>query len=77
MSTRHGGSGGVIVNLSSAAARLGGAGQYVDYAASTGATDTLTVGLAADETDICTPSPADQPGNQRFGPTGGTKVRAQ
>ena len=46
MSTRLGGSGGAIVNLSSAAARLGGAGQYVDYAASKGAIDTFTIGLA-------------------------------
>lgn len=46
MSTRHGGTGGSIVNLSSAAARTGGAGQYVDYAASKGAIDTFTVGLA-------------------------------
>jgi NAD(P)-dependent dehydrogenase (short-subunit alcohol dehydrogenase family) len=46
MSTRHGGSGGVIVNLSSAAARLGSPGQYVDYAASKGAIDSFTVGLA-------------------------------
>ncbi|WP_296447203.1 SDR family oxidoreductase [Rhodoferax sp. UBA5149] len=46
MSTRHGGAGGAIVNVSSAAARLGGAGQYVDYAASKGAIDTFTVGLA-------------------------------
>lgn len=46
MSTRHGGSGGVIVNLSSAAARLGSPDQYIDYAASKGAIDTLTVGLA-------------------------------
>ena len=46
MSTRFGGSGGVIVNVSSAAARLGGGGQYVDYAASKGAIDTFTVGLA-------------------------------
>lgn len=46
MSTRHGGTGGAIVNVSSAAARLGGAGQYVDYAASKGAIDTFTVGLA-------------------------------
>ena len=46
MSTRHGGSGGVIVNLSSAAARLGSPGQYIDYAASKGAIDTLTTGLA-------------------------------
>jgi len=46
MSTRHGSSGGAIVNVSSAAARLGSAGEYVDYAASKGAVDTLTLGLA-------------------------------
>ncbi len=46
MSTRHGGSGGAIVNLSSVAATLGSPGQYVDYAASKGAIDTFTVGLA-------------------------------
>ena len=46
MSTRHGGQGGGIVNLSSAAAVLGGAGQYLDYAASKGAIDTFTLGLA-------------------------------
>ncbi len=46
MSTRHGGRGGAIVNLSSAAARLGAPGQYVDYAAAKGAIDTFTVGLA-------------------------------
>ena len=46
MSTRHGGTGGVIVNISSAAARLGSPDQYVDYAASKGAIDTLTTGLA-------------------------------
>ncbi len=46
MSTRHGGAGGSIVNMSSAAARLGGAGQYVDYAASKGAIDSFTIGLA-------------------------------
>lgn len=46
MSVRHGGRGGVIVNVSSAAARLGSAGEYVDYAASKGAIDTLTTGLA-------------------------------
>ena len=45
MSTRHGGKGGVIVNLSSAAARLGGANTYVDYAASKGAIDSFTLGL--------------------------------
>ncbi|WP_210542434.1 SDR family oxidoreductase [Rhodoferax sp. PAMC 29310] len=46
MSTRHGGAGGCIVNVSSVAARLGGAGQYVDYAATKGAIDTFTMGLA-------------------------------
>ena len=46
MSTRHGGSGGAIVNLSSRASRLGAPGEYVDYAASKGAIDTFTVGLA-------------------------------
>ena len=46
MSTQHGGSGGSIVNLSSAAARLGAPGQYVDYAASKGAIDAFTIGLA-------------------------------
>jgi NAD(P)-dependent dehydrogenase (short-subunit alcohol dehydrogenase family) len=46
MSTRHGGAGGRIVNLSSAAARIGAAGQYVDYAAAKGAIDVFTLGLA-------------------------------
>jgi NAD(P)-dependent dehydrogenase (short-subunit alcohol dehydrogenase family) len=46
MSTKHGGGGGAIVNLSSAAARLGSPGQYVDYAASKGAIESFTVGLA-------------------------------
>jgi NAD(P)-dependent dehydrogenase (short-subunit alcohol dehydrogenase family) len=46
MSRRHGGAGGAIVNLSSIAAKLGGAGDYVDYAAAKGAIDTFTVGLA-------------------------------
>ncbi len=46
MSTRRGGAGGAIVNLSSVAATLGSPGQYVDYAASKGAIDTFTVGLA-------------------------------
>ena len=46
MSTLHGGAGGAIVNLSSVAATLGSPGQYVDYAASKGAIDTFTVGLA-------------------------------
>jgi NAD(P)-dependent dehydrogenase (short-subunit alcohol dehydrogenase family) len=46
MSSRHGGRGGAIVNLSSVAARLGSPAEYVDYAASKGAIDTMTVGLA-------------------------------
>ncbi|MDA8456777.1 SDR family oxidoreductase [Acidovorax sp. GBBC 3334] len=46
MSTQRGGPGGSIVNVSSAAARLGAAHQYVDYAAAKGAIDVLTVGLA-------------------------------
>jgi NAD(P)-dependent dehydrogenase (short-subunit alcohol dehydrogenase family) len=46
MSTRHGGTGGAIVNLSSAAATLGAPGMFVDYAASKGAIDVFTLGLA-------------------------------
>jgi NAD(P)-dependent dehydrogenase (short-subunit alcohol dehydrogenase family) len=46
MSTTHGGRGGAIVNISSGAARLGAAGEYVDYAASKGAIETFTLGLA-------------------------------
>jgi NAD(P)-dependent dehydrogenase (short-subunit alcohol dehydrogenase family) len=46
LSTRRGGRGGAIVNVSSGAARLGAPGEYIDYAASKGALETLTVGLA-------------------------------
>lgn len=46
MSTQNGGEGGSIINISSVAARLGGPGEYIDYAASKGAIDTMTVGLA-------------------------------
>ncbi len=46
MRARHGGAGGAIVNVSSAASRLGSPGQYVDYAASKGAIDAFTIGLA-------------------------------
>src|SRR5215472_6862521 len=46
MSQKHGGDGGAIVNVSSGAARFGSPGEYIDYAASKGAVDTLTVGLA-------------------------------
>jgi NAD(P)-dependent dehydrogenase (short-subunit alcohol dehydrogenase family) len=51
MSTAKGGAGGAIVNVSSAAARLGGAGEWVHYAASKGAIDSLTVGLAREVAD--------------------------
>jgi NAD(P)-dependent dehydrogenase (short-subunit alcohol dehydrogenase family) len=46
MSTRSGGTGGAIVNISSLAARIGGAGEWVHYAATKGAVETFTVGLA-------------------------------
>ena len=48
MSTKHGGAGGAIVNVSSMAARLGAPREYVDYAASKGAIDTFTIGLASE-----------------------------
>jgi NAD(P)-dependent dehydrogenase (short-subunit alcohol dehydrogenase family) len=48
MSSKHGGSGGAIVNVSSGAARWGSPGEYVDYAATKGAVDTFSVGLAAE-----------------------------
>ncbi|TXM68115.1 SDR family oxidoreductase [Methylobacterium sp. WL120] len=51
MSTKAGGRGGAIVNVSSIAARLGGAGQFVDYAASKGAIDSFTIGLAREVAD--------------------------
>ena len=51
MSTRHGGRGGVVVNLSSAAARLGSPGIYVDYAATKAAIDNFTLGLAREVAD--------------------------
>jgi NAD(P)-dependent dehydrogenase (short-subunit alcohol dehydrogenase family) len=50
MSTRHGGRGGAIVNVSSGAAKYGSPGEYVDYAASKGAIETFTVGLAVEVT---------------------------
>jgi len=46
MSTRNGGQGGAIINLSSIAARLGAPGEYIDYAAAKGAIDSMTLGLA-------------------------------
>ena len=51
MAKRHGGSGGVIVNVSSAASKHGGPGTYTDYAASKGAIDTFTVGLAKEQAE--------------------------
>ena len=51
MSTARGGSGGVIVNISSRAAVLGGSGEYVDYAASKAAVDAMTIGLAREVAD--------------------------
>lgn len=51
MSTKLGGKGGAIVNVSSAAARLGAAGEYIDYAASKGALDTFTIGLSKEMAD--------------------------
>jgi NAD(P)-dependent dehydrogenase (short-subunit alcohol dehydrogenase family) len=51
MSTRYGGRGGAIVNISSAAARLGSPGEFVHYAASKGAIDTFTLGLAREVAD--------------------------
>ena len=51
LSTRHGGAGGAVVNLSSAAARLGSPGQYVDYAAAKAAIETFTLGLAREVAD--------------------------
>ena len=51
MSTKHGGKGGVIVNVSSGAARLGSPGEWVDYAASKGAIDTMTIGLSKELAD--------------------------
>lgn len=51
MSTKQGGAGGAIVNVSSVASRLGSPGEYVDYAASKGAIDTMTIGLAKEVAD--------------------------
>ena len=51
MSTRHGGAGGTIVNVGSAAAYLGSANEFIDYAASKGAMDTMTIGLAREVAD--------------------------
>lgn len=62
LSTRHGGAGGAIVNLSSAASRIGGGGEYAHYAASKGAIDTFTIGLARELGDEGIRVNAVQPG---------------
>jgi NAD(P)-dependent dehydrogenase (short-subunit alcohol dehydrogenase family) len=77
MSTRHGGRGGAIVNVSSMAARLGSPGEYVDYAASKGAIDTLTVGLAREVAEDGIRVNAVRPGviNTEIHATGGEPGR--
>jgi NAD(P)-dependent dehydrogenase (short-subunit alcohol dehydrogenase family) len=62
MSTKHGGTGGAIVNVSSAASRLGSPGQYVDYAAAKGAIDAFTIGLAKEVAAECVRVNAVRPG---------------
>ena len=62
MSTRYGGPGGAIVNLSSIAAVIGAGGQYIDYAASKGAIDAMTIGLAREEAEFGVRVNAVRPG---------------
>jgi NAD(P)-dependent dehydrogenase (short-subunit alcohol dehydrogenase family) len=79
MSTRHAGFGGSIVFLSSAASRLGSPGEYVDYAASKGAIDSLTVGLAREVASDGIRVNAVRPGIVRtdIHATGGDPTRAE
>lgn len=62
MSTRHGGQGGAIVNVASTGSKIGSPGQYVDYAASKGAIDTFTLGLALEVAGECIRVNAVRPG---------------
>jgi NAD(P)-dependent dehydrogenase (short-subunit alcohol dehydrogenase family) len=79
MSTRRGGGGGAIVNVSSAASRLGSPGEYVDYAASKGAVDTMTLGLAREVADEGIRVNAVRPGlvNTEIHARGGQPDRAR
>ncbi|HEY8710755.1 MAG TPA: SDR family oxidoreductase [Burkholderiaceae bacterium] len=79
LSTKHGGRGGAIVNLSSAAARLGAPGAYVDYAAAKGAIDVFTIGLAKEVALEGIRVNAVRPGiiDTEIHASGGTPDRAQ
>jgi NAD(P)-dependent dehydrogenase (short-subunit alcohol dehydrogenase family) len=79
MSTTHGGQGGAIVNVSSAASRIGSPGEYVDYAASKGAIDTMTLGLAKEVAAEGIRVNAVRPGviNTEIHASGGQPGRAQ
>ena len=77
MSTRRGGAGGSIVNISSAAARLGSPGEFVHYAASKGAIDTFTIGLAREVADEGIRVNAVRPGMRHAVADGRGKIVAQ